>query len=227
MRLFKLSRVVALSAIVAVSTPTFATGIPVFDAANFANMLTTISSWGQQYSQMVSQITEMQNNVARVTTLTTKFDGGRGLGAILNDSFVRSAMPPEIQNASLILTNALSGSQVASINSILTSYGIPSSLPNAGKAEATQIANMQTVLAAAKQRETNLASLASQVDTSPDAKSSMDLMNRNVLELASINNQLMQTMAMSEAGRNAANLRAQSESIASLQAMAAAQKASR
>lgn len=227
MRLFKLFRAVTLSVVVAASAPAFAQGIPVFDASNFANMLTTISSWGTQYSQMVSQITEMQNNVARVQTLTTKFDGGRGLGAILNDSFVRSVMPPEIQNANLILTNALSSAQVAGINSVMSAYGIPSSFPNLGRAEATQITNMQPVLAAAKQRETNIASLLAQVNTAPDAKSSMDLVSRNVLELASINNQLMQTMAMSEAGRNAANLRAQSDSVAENNSRLAAKRASR
>lgn len=226
MRLFKLSRTVTLSAIVAISTPAFAAGIPVFDAANFANMLTTIQSWGQQYNQMVQQITEMQNNVARVTTLTTKFDGGRGLGTILDDSFVKSAMPAGVQNVNLILTNALSGAQTAAIQSVMTAYGMPAS-PGIGTSEASQISTMQAVLDAAKKRELNISSLGSQVDTSPDAKASLDLLNRNVLELASINNQLMQTMAISEASRNAGNLRAQSDSIAALQAMAAAQKASR
>ena len=52
-----------------------------------------------------------------------------------------------------------------------------------------------------------MSQLASRVDSTADAKDSLDMMNRKVLEAASISNQMTQTMAALEAARQAAELK--------------------
>lgn len=184
-------------------------GIPVIDAANLANSIQQVLAWSQQARDMVEQINKLQQQFQQLQAMTAKLDGIRSLGTILNDPNIRAALPPEMRDATQLLLNpaALATSQ-ANLNQILTSFGVNTSTnPNAGQAAADTIGRMQQILASTQTRNTQLAQLASRVDTTADAKDSLDMMNRNVLEAASINNQMTQTMAALEAARQAAELR--------------------
>ena len=210
-------------------TTVHATGIPVLDVANLANSIQQVVAWGGQSGQMVQQIQLYAQQIQQMQNMTTKFDAARNLGTILNNPAIRSMLPPEMQNANQILSSAISGNQQAAVNSILAAYSMPvtPANPQLGQGSALMISNMQAVLASGQARQVQLDQLASRVDSSPDAKSSLDLLNRNVIESANASNQLMQTIASIEANRAANELRATASDRARKQAVAASQRASR
>jgi type IV secretion system protein VirB5 len=178
-------------------------GIPVIDGTNLAQQIQQVVSWGQQARQMINQIQQLQQQFQQLQTMTSKLEGVRSLGSILNDPAIRSVLPPEMRDATQLLLNpsALAISQ-ANLNQILASFGVTTSLdPTAGKAIADTLGRAQQILASTQTRQTQLAALATRVDTTADAKDSLDMLNRNVLEAANINNQIIQTMAALEAAR--------------------------
>ena len=59
-------------------------GIPVLDAANLANSVQQVIAWGQQYQQMIQQLTELRNQYAQLQTTYQSMTGGRGLATLLN-----------------------------------------------------------------------------------------------------------------------------------------------
>lgn len=184
-------------------------GIPVIDGANLAQAIQEVMAWGQQAQQMLDQIRQMEQQYKQAQAMTQKLDGARFLGTILNDPNIGLALPPEMRNATQLLLNpsALATSQ-ANLNQILSSFGVNTALdPKAGQAMADTLGRAQQILAATQTRETQLQALATRVDSTADAKESLDLLNRNTLEAANINNQTMQTMAALEAARQAADLK--------------------
>jgi type IV secretion system protein VirB5 len=184
-------------------------GIPVIDATSVAQQTQQVVAWAVQYNQMINQLNELRAQFGQLQTMTGKLDGSRALGTILNDPTIQSQLPPELRNAAAMLLNpsALSSS-TASINSILTSFGVSGLIdPNAGRSLADSYGRAQSILASAQQRSTQLQALAARVDNAVDAKESLDLLNRNTLEAANINNQMVQTMAALEAARQAEELR--------------------
>jgi len=184
-------------------------GIPVTDATSIAQQIQQVVAWAQQYTQMVDQLNQLQAQFNQLQTMTGKLDGSRALGTILNDPTIQSQLPPELRNAAAMLLNpAALSSSTASINSILSSFGVSGVIdPAAGRSIADSYGRAQSILASAQQRSTQLQALAARVDNSADAKESLDLLNRNTLESANINNQMVQTMAALEAARQAEELR--------------------
>lgn len=197
-------------------------GIPVIDGANLAQAIQEVMAWGQQAQQMLDQIRKMEQQYQQAQAMTQKLDGARFLGTILNDPNINLALPPEMRDARQLLLNpsALSTSP-ANLSQILSAFGINAALdPNAGKVHADAFGRAQQILSSAQSRQTQLQALASRVDTTMDAKESLDLMNRNTLEAANINNQAIQTSAAMEAARQAAEL----NQIARQQALSEAMK---
>lgn len=185
-------------------------GIPVIDAANLANSIQQVIAWGRQAQDMINQLNQLQQQFQQLQTMTTKLDGIRNLGTILNDPNITAVLPPEMRDATQLLLNpsALATSQ-ANLNQILASFNVirTGNAGNAGQAAADAMGRMQQILASTQSRSAQLAQLASRVDSTGDAKDSLDMVNRNVLEAASINNQMTQTMAALESARQAAELK--------------------
>lgn len=184
-------------------------GIPVFDATAIAQQIQQVVAWGQQYQQMVDQITRLQQQYQQLQTMTATLDGGRGLGTILQNPLIANQLTPEFRNAAALLLNPTATSvSLANITATLAAFGVDTTLdPQAGRSAADGFGRAQSILASAETRAAQLQALATQVNTAPDAKSSLDLMNRNVLETANINNQMLQTMAALEASKQAEQLR--------------------
>jgi type IV secretion system protein VirB5 len=184
-------------------------GIPVLDGANLAQAIQAVLAWGQQARQMVDQYTQLQ-------AMTGKLDGARSLGTILNNPNIQTALPPEMRDSTYLLLNpSTPATSAANLNQILTSFGVNTTVnPNAGQAAADTLGRAQQILASTQTRQTQLQALASRVDSTADAKDSLDMMNRNALEAASINNQMTQTMASLEAARQAAELKRLAENQA-------------
>lgn len=199
----------ALSALLLFAAMPARAGIPVIDGANLAQAIQEVWAWGQQAQQMVDQIKKMEQQYQQAQAMTQKLDGARFLGTILNDPNISLALPPEMRNATQLLLNpsALATSQT-NLNQILASFGVNTTLdPKAGQAMADSLGRAQQILAATQTRQSQLQALATRVDGTTDAKESLDLLNRNTLEAADINNQTMQTMAALEAARQAAELK--------------------
>ena len=227
MQIKKLVSVLALAGVLG-STSVHATGIPVLDVANLANSIAQVISWGGQSSQMVQQIQQYAQQIQQMQDMNAKFNAARNLGSILNNPAIRSMLPPEMQNANQILSSAISGQQQSAVNSILAAYSMPATAnQQSAQGSALVVSNMQSVLASGQARQVQLDQLASRVDSSPDAKSSLDLLNRNVIESASASNQLMQTIASIEANRAATRLREIADSRARMEAIHASQRATR
>jgi type IV secretion system protein VirB5 len=184
-------------------------GIPVIDAANLFNSIQQVLAWGQQAQDMIDQAEKLQQQYQQLQTVTNKLDGARSLGTILNDPSIRSALPTEMRDSTQLRLNpsALSTSQ-ANLSQIVASFGVNTTAnANAGRSAADTISRAQQILASTQSRNTQLTQLARRVDTTADAKESLDMVNRNVLEAASINNQTTQTMAALEAARQATELK--------------------
>lgn len=184
-------------------------GIPVIDVANLAQAIQEVIAWGQQASQMIDQYNKLQQQYSQLQTMTGKLDGMRSLGTIFNDPTIVSTLPTDMRNSTQLLLNPAGNvTSAANLAHILASFGVNTTgNPVSASAAADALGRAQQILASAQIRNAQLQQLATRVDTTIDAKDSMDMVNRNVLESANINNQMMQTMASLEAARQAAELK--------------------
>lgn len=74
------------------SNGAIAQGIPVFDGANFANMLQQLSAWQQQLQAMQAQYNQLQSQYQALT-------GARGFGDLLANPLLQTALPADLQQA--------------------------------------------------------------------------------------------------------------------------------
>ena len=223
MRIRKLVSSAAVSVLMLFAALPARAGIPVFDGANLFQAVQELVAWGEQAEQMMQQIEQMEQQFEQLERMTEKLEGVRSLGTILNDPNIQAALPAEMRNATHLLLNpsALATSR-ATLNQIRASFGVNTTThPAAGEAAADALGRTQQILTSAQTRDAQLRQLARRVDTTTDAKDSLDMVNRNVLESASINNQMMQTMAALEAARQAAELRRLAENQAYFEGMKA------
>lgn len=184
-----------------------AQGIPTFDAANFAQAINQVLAWQQQYNQMLQQAQQYQTQIQQMS-------GARALGSILNNPSIESALADEFKDSSLVL-NAIRSANVSSqLPGVLSAYGIQTpTRPEEGtgvvsnSAAAAMITNKSVADAEKLRQSTNLSTMATRIDNTADAKESLDLLNRNVLEVARINSKTLQVLADMEAGKEAARLR--------------------
>lgn len=208
-------------------------GIPVIDAANLVETIQQTLSWVEQYEQMVQQIEQLADQIEQTKTMTGKLDIARFLGSILNDPNIRFVLPEEMKNfQALAKGDAYGGSRLHAINNLLSGYGVRTAIGGTpttmGQTSADALLKMQSVLQSAQSRAAQVNSLASQVDTAEDAKASMDLVNRNVIESTRVAMDLQQTLATVEANRQAERLRqisADQQAFEQLKAKAAATRA--
>lgn len=208
-------------------------GIPVIDSANLAQAVQELVAWAQQYEQMTQQIQQLNDQIDQTRTMTGKLDVARLLGSILNDPQVRLVLPGEMRNHTALSQGApYGGSRLDAINTLLAGYGVQTRYGHdptpAGQTAADALLKMQSVLQSAQLRQNQVNALAARVDSAPDAKASMDLVSRNVIETTRVTMDLQQTLASIEANRQAERLRhlaADQARIDVLRAKAAATRA--
>jgi len=202
---------------------TASAGIPVIDATSVAQQIQQVVAWGQQAQQMMQQITQLQNQLTQLQTITNKLDGARSLGTILQDPSIRSALPSEFTDSSQLLLNPSGRSaSTQQLDSVLSSFGIDTTQnPNLARANADGFVRAQQVLTSTQARQNQTQQLAARVDNSADSKSSIDLLNRNTLELADIVNTQTQAQARYEAARHAQEMEDKARTEQRKRAMAA------
>ena len=185
-------------------------GIPVIDLANLAQAVQEIIAWGKQAADMAQQYTQLKQQYTQTVTMTAKLDGARSLGSILNNPAINLALPPEMQNAPLILLSpTATTSNPTAISNMISAFAI--TVPSGGNAQvnslADQLLKSQGILQSAQTRGTQITQLGSRIDSSADIKEATDLVARTQLENARITNTLAQQLALQELNRKQDEMR--------------------
>lgn len=152
-------------------------GIPVIDVAGVAQAVLQVQAWGQQFQQMTSQFTQMQQQY-------NSLNGSRGMGNLASNPALRQYLPSDYKS---ILSNGYGNS--AAIRSSSKVYGIENTSLNAGsdtakafEANANQAAINRAVAedgyAKASARFADIQTLLDKVNNAPDAKDIADLQAR-------------------------------------------------
>lgn len=184
---------VALGALVVVFAGAAQAQIPVTDLASITTTITnqveSISKWTTQFSQLQQQITQYQQQYAAIT-------GSRGMGALLNNSALKAALPPDWQKVI---------SDVKKTSAYITERGKYPTLSNAPKANAmydviaSQNAIMSDLYGKANGRLDLIQKLTEQIDSASDPAAKADLANRLISEQNAIQaNQNLVTILQSK-----------------------------
>jgi type IV secretion system protein VirB5 len=171
---------------VGAATPASA-GMPVIDAANLAQAIQQVLSWGQQLQGMTQQYQQLQSTYSSLT-------GPRGMQALLPVSFAnRNYLPANyaqmmgVINGTSTAYPVLSGQVQTSIqtNAILSAQGVSGLSPQAQQfvRQSRQSAATLSMLSQASQANasnnfSNVQSLISALGSTADTKASADLSGR-------------------------------------------------
>ena len=79
------------ASVLSISAHSHAQGIPVFDAANYANMIQTITAWQQQIAAMKQQYDQAMTQYQALT-------GIRGYGNLLSNPTLQQFLPSDVRN---------------------------------------------------------------------------------------------------------------------------------
>ena len=191
------------------SAPAYA-GIPVIDAAALVEAIKSTIAWGQQASDMIETITQMRQTVAGITNMTSKIEGIRNLGTILDNPSIGDLLPPAMRDVTALLVNPnVYSANPAAIAGVLTSFGVnvPAGTVEAATGVADAIVRSRAIMQSGQARTVQLGALAARVNSAIDLKDSSDLISRNVLENSQILNSLFIQMAAKDYAEAQATLR--------------------
>ena len=228
----KLFRVLAFVAALCGGNQAFA-GIPTFDAANWAAALQQVVAWGEQYQQMVQQITSMESQLQQAQQTFGSMNGIRNMANLVNNPLSRTYLPPQWDQSINIINNpngfgSLSGSITALRNaSRLVDISTTSMPPSSVLGQSYTAAQDQAAInrgmgeasyAAASDRMNSIQTLLDKVNDAPEEKDVLDLQARIQAEQAMIQNEsnkLASMMQLQQAQRDLQAQRAREISIAS------------
>ena len=208
-------------------------GIPVIDVANLANSLQQVVAWGEQYQQMVQQITSMENQLRQAQQTFGTMNGIRNMANLVNNPLSRNYLPPQWdQSMNIINTPGGFGSLSGSITAIrnaskLVDVTAATTLPptsvlgqsyTAAQDQAAINRGMsEASYAAASDRMANIQTLLNKVNDAPEQKDVLDLQARIQAEQAMLQtetNKLASLQLLQQAQRDIQAQRAREISIA-------------
>lgn len=168
-----------------------AQGIPVYDGANFANMLQQLAAWQQQLQAMQQQYNQLQSQYQAVT-------GARGYGNLLTNPNLQQYLPSNLQNVyqQMASGNLTSGAQaLRNQNRIydcqgMTGAGYTSCQANLSKNYQDQDLFTQAYQSAVLQDQV-LMQLQQQINTTQDPKAIAELQARIATEQANQQNAML------------------------------------
>lgn len=183
--------IIAIFLSTAISNASYATGIPVFDAAGLAQALQTV----QQLKQQIDQLKSLQS----------QFEGVRNMGSLLNIPELRNQLPTEWQNVYDDVKHGnidgLSGA-FDKLNNDEAVTGTKSEIDALKKRRWDQAladkAMGENAYNAALQRLSNIEALGAKINTTQDAKASMDLISRVSQEQALVQNESARMQLMGQ-----------------------------
>jgi type IV secretion system protein VirB5 len=185
----QMMRLTAILASLIVMTPAARAQLTVnvnSDIPAMINQAQTMAQWGNQYQQMVQQITHLKNQYEALT-------GNRGLGRILNNPALRTYLPDQWAP----IYDQVRRGQLQGVSSMASSvYTAESFDPNATGGRKRQLEVLAANKAIAMQaydaslnRVNNINALMQQADATGDMKAAADLQNRMAAENALIQNE--------------------------------------
>lgn len=198
---------VALAASLFVSN-TFATGIPVVDAAHVAE---TVAGWAAQAKDMGSQLSQLKQQYQQMQQQYQSLTGSRGMSDLMNSSVFQQArrmLPPDAQQALNLANGGSYGNMGSAINGIkqATTTLSPDSFssPTAAnqwqtelnQAAANKALSMEAYTAAA-QRLQNLEDMTAEISQTQDPKAIAELQARIATEQGMIQNEQSKLQALS------------------------------
>ena len=162
----------AIGALVFVFAGAAQAQIPVTDLVHIgtsvANQVESIAKWAQQFSQLQQQIQQYQQQYTAIT-------GSRGMGALLDNTALKSALPADWQQ---VLTDVKKTSAFVTERGKYPTFG---GLPKTNAMYdviASQNAVMSDLYNKANNRLGLVQSLTSQIDSAGDPAAKSDLANR-------------------------------------------------
>lgn len=187
-------------------------GIPVFDGANLANAIQQLMSWSDQYTQMTDQFNKLQDQLNEAKAIKGKLEGIKSLGSILNDPDIKALLPEEMKDAAKLLSSGThTAARVTALKGILDTYGVKTTIDGRdvlnGFDAADRLEKLKAMVESSNKRVAQINQLGVKLDSSADAKESMDLVGRNALEIAQAQTQATAQMASIEAAKAQEELR--------------------
>lgn len=182
MRLFRFINAVkaGLGALVLLAAGASHAQIPVTDVASIstqvANQVESIAKWVQQFNQMQQQITQFQQQYAAIT-------GSRGMGGLLDNSALRSALPSDWQS---IISSVKSTAAYASERQKYPTFANLPKTTAMYDVIAAQNATMSDLYTKSNGRLQQIQDLMGQIDSASDPAAKQDLANRLISEQNSI-----------------------------------------
>jgi type IV secretion system protein VirB5 len=178
---------------IGVATPASA-GMPVIDAANLAQAVQQVLSWGQQLEGMTQQYTQLVRSYQQLQSTYNSLTGPRGMQNLLSVSLAnRNYLPANyaqmmgVINGTSTAYPVLSSQVQTSIqtNAILSNQGVSGLSPQAQQflRQSRQAAATLSMLSQASQANasnnfSNVQSLISALGSTADTKASADLSGR-------------------------------------------------
>lgn len=195
-----------------------AQGIPVFDGANFANMLQQLAAWQQQLQAMQQQYGQLQSQYQAVT-------GARGYGNLLTNPNLQQYLPSNLQNVyqQMASGNLTAGAQaLRNQNRIYNCEGMTGTSYTTCQSSLAKNYQDQDLFTQAYQsaivQDQVIASLQQQINTTQDPKAIAELQARISTEAANQQNAMLKAQL-------AMKLAEIQNSVASQQALEAYRKA--
>lgn len=188
-------------------------GIPVIDVANLANSLQQVIAWGQQYTQMVDQISTARQQYTQLQSTYNSMTGNRGLGTLLNgavDQAARRYLPADGAQIGQLVNGVTGyGGLQATINSYRSRVtSMPSNTYRVGSEErrvfdarinsmATQQAIGESAFTSTSQRTSDLENMISTIGVADDPKAIAEVNARIAAQQALIANEATRLQALS------------------------------
>ena len=189
-------------------------GIPVIDAANLANSIQQVIAWGQQYTQMVQSLQQLQAQYAQLQTTYNSMTGNRGLGTLLNgstDMAMRRYLPAQGTQIDQLASGAVAGygplqSAITSLKSSVSTmpsgtFASGSNALNVLSAKvnslATQKALGQAAYSSADQRTGDIENMIATTGVASDPKAIAEMQARIAAQQALLQNESAKLQAMS------------------------------
>lgn len=178
----------AIALCFSLSSPAFAGGIPVIDAANLANTLENLVQWGKQLQAMKEQY---EQQVQQYNSL----NGARGMANLVNNPALRKYLPANYQD---ILNNGYGNwesirNSAKVIDLADTHMKNTSATGKAFEANANQAAinraTYEDAYSKANNRFDDIQTLLDKVNNAPDAKDIADLQARIQAEQVMMQNE--------------------------------------
>ena len=168
-----------------------AQGIPVYDGANFANMLQQLNAWQQQLQAMQQQYNQLQSQYQALT-------GARGYGNLLTNPNLQQYLPSNLQSVyqQMASGNLTAGAQaLRNQNRIYNCEGMTGTSYTACQASLAKNYQDQDLFTQAYQsaqaQDQIIANLQQQINLTQDPKAIAELQARIATETANQQNAML------------------------------------